>query len=280
MLSQIVTVAAKPTWVDLLNSWLAEASTFALGKLLPVLLILAAGIIVIRLVTTMVEKLLRKSKLEKAAFTLIKAVLRVFLYGLLLLIIASKLGIDVTGIVALASVLTLAISLSVQNALTNLISGFTLLYTKPFSSGDYVEVAGQAGSVAEIGLTYTKLTTPDNKYVYIPNSAVTSAEIVNYSVLGQRRVDLEITASYDSPIETVLEALKEAATIPGIQEEQGVFVALLGYEDSAIRYVVRVWTTVEAYWDVKFEINQRIKKVFDEKGVVMTYPHLNVHLDK
>ena len=279
MLTQVIS-ASEPTWVMVVNSWLAEVSTFAIGKLLPVLLILVAGLILIRLVMSVVEKLLSRSKLEKAAHSLIKTVIRTAMYILLGLMLASKLGIDVTGVVALASVLTLAVSLSVQNTLTNVISGFTLLYTKPFSSGDYVEVAGQAGSVAEIGLTYTKLTTPDNKYVYIPNSAVTSAEIVNYSVLGQRRVDLEITASYDSPIETVLGALKEAATVPGILEEQGVFVALLGYEDSAIRYTVRVWATVEEFWNVKFLINQRIKKIFDEKGVEMTYPHLNVHLDK
>ena len=280
MLTQTVTVAAQPTWVDLVNSWLAEASTFALGKLVPVLLILVAGLIIIRLVMTMLEKLLRRSKLEKAAYSLIKTVARSLMYILLALMLASKLGIDVTGVVALASVLTLAISLSVQNTLTNVISGFTLLYTKPFSSGDYVEVAGQSGSVAEIGLTYTKLTTPDNKYVYIPNSAVTSAEIVNYTVLGSRRMDLEVTASYNSPVALVMEALKEAATVPGILEEKGVFVALLAYEDSAIRYTVRTWATVEDFWNVKFEINRRIKEVFDAKGIEMTYPHLNVHLDK
>ena len=194
--------------------------------------------------------------------------------------VAASLGIDVTGIIALASVLTLAISLAVQNALTNVISGFTLLYTKPFSSGDYVEVAGQSGSVSEIGLTYTKLATPDNKYVFIPNGAVTSAQIVNYTVLGSRRIDIRVSVGYDNAIDDVLAALKEAGDLPAILPEKGVFAALESYGDSAMTYVLRVWTATDDFWPTQYEINRRIKQVFEKKGISMTYPHLNVHLDK
>ena len=204
--------------------------------------------------------------------------IRVVLYGLLALISASKLGIDVSGIVALASVLTLAVSLSVQNALTNLISGFTLLYTKPFSSGDYVEIAGQSGSVLEIGLTYTKLATPDNKSVSIPNSAVTSAEIVNYTVLGTRRVSIEIAVSYDAPTELVLEALREAGNVPTILEETPPFAAMSSYGESTIKYVLHVWSTAADYWTTLFAVNEKIRVIFKEKGIAMTYPNLNVYL--
>ena len=259
---------------------LSALGTFLLASVLPVLVIYVVGAFLISLILKLVNKALEKSKLEKAAHSLIKTVVKVVFYGLLLLIIASKLGIDVTGIVALASVLTLAISLSVQNALTNLVSGFTLLYTKPFSSGDYVEVAGQSGSVKEIGLTYTKLTTPDNKIICIPNSAVTSAQIVNYTVLGKRRVDVAISASYDSPIQLVLETLKEAGNVPTILESEPIFAAVNSYGESSINYVLRVWSTADDYWTTLFAINENIKKLFDEKGVTMTYPHLNIHLDK
>ncbi len=259
---------------------LSALGTFLLTSVLPVLIIYVVGAFLISLILKLVNKALEKSNLEKAAYSLIKTVVKVVLYGLLLLIIASKLGIDVTGIVALASVLTLAISLSVQNALTNLVSGFTLLYTKPFSSGDYVEVAGQSGSVNEIGLTYTKLTTPDNKIVCIPNSAVTSAQIVNYTVLGKRRVDVTVSASYDSPIQLVLETLTEAGKVSTILESEPVFAAVNSYGESSINYVLRVWSTADDYWTTLFAINENIKKLFDEKGVTMTYPHLNIHLDK
>lgn len=260
--------------------WIAGIGSFLTASVLPATIIFAIGVLLIRMVISLVTKFLEKAKLEKVAHNLIKTVIRVVLYGLLALIVASKLGIDVTGIVALASVLTLAVSLSVQNALTNLISGFTLLYTKPFSSGDYVEVAGQSGSVQEIGLTYTKLITPDNKVVSIPNSAVTSAQIVNYTVLGKRRVDVAISASYDTPIQLVLETLQEAGKVPTILESEPIFAAVDSYGESAINYLLRVWSTADDYWTTLFSVNENVKKLFDEKGVAMTYPHLNIHLDK
>ena len=267
--------------VNILNGWLKNLGDYTLHSVLPALFLFVVGAAIIRAVMVLVKKILEKSNLEKAAHSLIKTAVRTALYILLALIIASSLGIDVTGIIALASVLTLAISLSVQNALTNVISGFTLLYTKPFSSGDYVEVAGQSGSVQEIGLTYTKLTTADNKLVSIPNSAVTAAQIVNYTATGTRRIDIAITASYDSPIDGVLTALRQAAAeIPTILPEKEPFAAVKNYGDSAIEYVLQVWSTADNYWSTLFAVNQNIKVKFDEAGLEMTYPHLNVHLDK
>ena len=263
-----------------ISLWLSGIGTFLLASVLPAAILLAIGVLVIRMVISIVNQLLEKSKLEKAAHSLIKTVIRVVLWLLLSLMVADKLGIDVTGVVALASVLTLAVSLSVQNALTNLISGFTLLYTKPFSSGDYVEIAGQSGSVQEIGLTYTKLSTPDNKIVSIPNSAVTSAEIVNYTVSGTRRVSTTVAVSYDAPTELVLEALLEAGDVPTRLEEKPPFAAMSSYGDHAINYVLHVWSTADDYWTTQFAVNEKIRKVFEAKGISMTYPHLNVHLDK
>lgn len=258
----------------------AAVGRLALGTVLPVVVILVVGILAIRLLMKVVSVALEKTRLEKTAYGLIKSVLRTVLYALLALIAASRLGIDVTGIVALASVLTLAISLSVQTALTNLIGGFTLLYTKPFVAGDYVEVAGQSGAVKEVGLTYTKLSTADNKIVSIPNSAVVAAEIVNYTVAGTRRVDVEVSAAYTAPVEQVLEALREAGAVEKAFTDPAPFAAVLSYDDSAIRYTLRVWCKGGDYWDVKFAANENVKRVFDAKGIEMTYPHINVHLDK
>lgn len=263
-----------------IQAWLNSLGLYALNRLLPAVIILAIGLVCIHAVLKILRSALKKSKLEKTAHNLIRSVIRIVLTSLLCLIVASFLGIDVTGIVALASVLTLAISLALQDALANLIGGFTLLNTKPFVAGDYVEVAGQGGTVQEVGLAYTKLTTGDNKTISIPNSAVVASEIVNYSTTGTRRVDIEISASYDSPVELVLEALQEAAQVPTRLEEQEVFVAVKEYGDSSIVYILRLWSTAGDYWTTKFAVNKRIKEVFDAKGVQMTYPHLNVHLDK
>ena len=266
--------------MDAFQNFLNSVGSFLLVTVLPLAIILVAGILLIQLAIKLLRKALVKAKLEKVAGNLIVTLIQIILYGLLCLILAAKMGIDVTGIVALASVLTLAVSLAVQTLLTNVISGFTLLYTKPFRAGDYVEVGGQAGSVKSIGLTYTELTTPDNKNIFIPNSAVTAAEIVNYTVLGTRRVEITVTASYDSPIDGVLEALKEAAQVETRLPDKEPFVAVKNYGESAIEYVLHIWSTADDYWTTLFDVNKRIKEVFDAKDLRMTYPHLNIHLDK
>ena len=258
--------------------WADTLATSALGHLLPFALILLIGMFIIRIVRNIIDNALAKSKLEKAAHGLIRSVAVVVMYVLLALIAASALGVDITGIVALASVVTLAISLALQNSLTNLIGGFTLLYTHPFKSGDFVEIAGQSGTVKEIGMAYTQLTTPDNKLVQIPNATVVANEIINYSCTGTRRVDVQVAASYDAPVPKVLAALEKAATIEGILPEKPVFTNVTAYGDHAIHYVVRVWCPTGIYWDVHKAITLRIKDVFEEEGIAMTYQHLNVHI--
>ena len=255
-------------------------STGALHHALPTLALLLVGIVIIRIIIAIVNKMLKKSKLEKAAHGLIRSVIRIVLYLLLGLICASALGIDVTGVVALASVVTLALSLALQDSLTNLIGGFTLLYTRPFASGHYVEIAGQSGTVDEIGMAYTRLVTPDNKIISIPNSSVVAAEIVNYTVTGTRRLAIDIYTGYDAPIEKVLSALKEAADIPEKLEDKGIFAEVMDYGDKGIHYSVRIWTTGDNYWNANFIINRRINAIFAREGLKMAYPQLQVHMDK
>ena len=266
--------------MEFIRKMIAAAGRYAMTQVVPAITVLAVGILVITVIRRIVKKLLKKSKLEKAAHSLINSLVTVLLYLLLALIVASSLGIDVTGVVALASVLTLAVSLAVQNVLANLLGGLTLLSTNPFSAGDYVEIAGQSGTVKEIGLAYTRLTTADNKEVSIPNSAVVSAEIVNYTTTGTRRVEIYVSASYDSPIETVLASLRQAAPLPHVLEEKGITAAVKEDGDSTINYQLYVWVKTADYWPVKFEIQKNLKGIFDENGVEMSYPHINVHMDK
>lgn len=243
-------------------------------------LILVLGIFASRIIMKLLKKALEKSSLEKAAHSLITSLANAAMYILLGLIVASTLGIDVTSIVALASVLTLALSLALQNMVSNIIGGFTILYTQPFHSGNFVEIAGQSGTVQEINMTYTKLSTPDNKIISIPNSAVVAAQIVNYSATETRRVDINVTASYDIPTQKVIDALALAGTVDDVLLDPAPAAVITGYGESAISYSLRVWVRTEQYWDVYFLLNQRVKQIFDEQGVKMTYPHLNVHLDQ
>jgi len=243
-------------------------------------IILVAGIFATRIILKILTKTLEKSKLEKVAHSLITSLTKAAMYILLGLIVASTVGIDVTSIVALASVLTLALSLALQNMVSNIIGGFTLLYTHPFHSGDFVEIAGQSGTVQEINMTYTKLATPDNKVISIPNSAVVAAQIVNYNAEPTRRVEVTVSASYDVPTQKVIDALALAGTVDNALLEPAPVAVITGYGESSINYSLRVWVKTEDYWDVYFLVTQRVKQIFDEQGVEMTYPHLNVHLDK
>ena len=252
-----------------------------LGNIVPSVLMLVAGALVIKAILKLVKKSLARTRLERAAASLIYSLLKVVLLVLLGLMAASKLGIDVTGVVALASVASLALSLALQDSLSNVIGGFLLLSNHPFHTGDFVEIAGQAGTVQTIDITYTKLTTTDNKTISIPNSAVLASQIVNYSTSGTRRVEVTVSASYETPIETVKAALLEAAkldTVINVPAEP--FAAVSGYGESAINYILRVWTTADDYWNTFFALNENVKQEFDRAGVKMTYPHLNVHIDK
>ena len=255
----------------LLDSDVLEKAMFAL-------ILLVIGILAIRIVVVVLKRTLAKTKLEKAAHTLITSLASVVLYVLLGLSVASAIGIDVTGIVALASVLTLSLSLALQNMLANVIGGFTLLYTQPFHSGDYVEIAMQAGTVQEINMSYTVLSTPDNKMISIPNSAVVAAQIVNYSAEKTRRVDVPVTVSQEVPTQKVIDALALAGTLDNVLLEPAPCAVVTGYGEGVILYSLRVWVRTEDYWDVFFAVNQRVKQIFDEQDIAMACSHLNVHL--
>lgn len=249
------------------------------SRILYAVLEIVAGIVLIQLLGTTLRRGLEKSRLEKAAHGLILSVTNIVLYVLLGLIVASCLGVDVTGVVALASVLTLAISLALQNMLANVFGGFTLLSTHPFRSGDYVEIGADAGTVEEITMSYTRLVTPDNKVISIPNSVVAAARIVNYSLRSIRRVEITVSASYSDAPQKVIDALVGTAMENEVLTDPAPFAAVTEYGDSAISYVLRFWVKTENYWDAYFRVNQKVSETFAGEGITMTYPHLNVHLD-
>ena len=263
----------------LVAAWFSGAGSQLLDSAVSTVLTLVVGILLIKAVLRLLRKALEKTRLEKAAYGLILSLTKIGLYLLLGLSLAAGLGIDVTGVVALASVLTLAVSLALQNMLTNVLGGFALLTTHPFHSGDFVDIGDQSGTVTAIDMTYTRLMTPDNKVVCIPNSTVMSATVVNYSAGGIRRAELKISAGYDAPTQKVIDALVLAATVDNALLEPAPFAAVESYGDNAIQYILRFWAKTPEYWDVYFQVNQRVKTVFDEQGIQMTYPHLNVHLD-
>ena len=254
----------------------------ALSTLVSALLTFLVCFIVMQLILNIVGRLLnRTTKVDGTLKGFIHSAVKILLWILTAIIVAGAFGIPTTSLVALISIAGLALSLSVQNILANLFSGLTLLISKPFKAGDYVEAGGKAGIVKTIGLFYTQLNTLDNVVVNIPNSDVTGCIINNYSREPLRRVDRVFSASYDNSTEEVKAAVMDAIARDGrILQDPAPFVRLSEYRDSCIEYTVRVWCKSADYWNVFFDLNENVRECFAARGVEMTYNHLNVHLDK
>ena len=249
------------------------------SALLRVALMALVGLVIIRLLMRIVDRLLDRAKSVVDIRIYIRSAIHVFLWFLLALVVAGSLGADVSSVIAMLSVIGLAVSLALQNTLSNLAGGLMILVTKPFTVGDYIDAEGTAGTVTEIGLAYTKLTTPDSKRISVPNSQMSAAKIVNYTNEAGRRVDLYFSASYDAPTQTVRSAILEAVdAIPAVRRDPEPVVWISAYQDSAVQYVVRAWTSTEDYWDVYNLLMERVRESFARHGVEMTYNHLNVHL--
>lgn len=263
--------------MDVIKEYLGMIS---LERILPAILILVLGVLVVKLMLRVFDRALMKSKLNKTMFSFVKAVMRILLYALVLLIAASCLGIDVTSLIAVLSVVSLAVSLSVQNALTNVVGSISLLATQPFHVGDFVDIGGDSGTVQEITMNYTRLLTTDGRTIYIPNSDAASARICNFSVEGRRRVELCFTAAYGDDIDKVKAAIFRAAQHPKLLSDPEPAVILNAYLDSAIEYKFLGWTAADDFLEVKNFINENVKREFDKANISIPFPQMDVHLAK
>ncbi len=241
--------------------------------------LLIAGIVAVKIVMRILDRFLRKTKIDGSLHRFLETIMRLALYLALLLSVISYLGIDVTSVVALLSVVTLAVSLAVQNVLSNVAGGFMLIGAKPFKKGDYVRVDGEEGTIDEVGTIYTKYHTLDNRSVLVPNSKMSTATIENYSALGERRLELVVGASYTSDPARVMEALKKALLRCEPLEGKEQIVEFQEFGDSAITYHVCLWIPSSRYIRTRYDLRRYVWEEFKAAGVEMTYPHLNVHLD-
>ena len=253
---------------------------FSLSSLISAVITFVICLIVIKILASVAEKLLNKStKLDGTLRGFVLSAIRILLWIVAAIIVANALGINTSSLIALISVAGLALSLSVQNILANLFSGLTLLITKPFAAGDFVEVAGKTGIVKTVGLFYTQLDTLDNVAVSVPNSDVTAACVNNYNREPKRRVDMYFSAAYDEPTEKVKAAILDAISQDSrIYSDPAPFVRLFEYKGSTVSYVVRVWCNNADYWDVYFDLNENVRESFQRNGVAMSYEHVNVHV--
>ena len=250
-----------------------------LEQLLTSLIILAACLVAAKLILTLTRRLAGRSKMDDRVRRYILGGVKAMLYVVVILIVAQSLGIPVTSLIALVSVFGLAVSLAIQDVLSNVAGGMVILFSKPFSIGDYIETTDGEGTVVEISLTHTKLDTYGGQRVMLPNKAVVAGKIINYSARGIRRVDHAVTASYDDATEAVRAAcLRAVARTPHVLEDPAPAAVLTAYKESAVEYHVRFWADIDHFWDAYSFSLEEIRRCFAEVGLTMTYNHLNVHI--
>lgn len=252
-----------------------------LNSVLSAVVLLAVCLFVVKLLLKIADKTMERIELDSSLRTFIRTLVKVVLLFLTVLLVADSLGISVTSLIAVLSVFGLAISLAVQNSLSNVAGGIQLLTAKPFKAGDYVQAGGIEGTVQEVGVVYTRIHTGDNKLIQVPNSQIAGEKIVNYTAEPERRVDLTFSASYDAPVDTVRDAIMAVITAhPMTLITPPPSVRVAKYGDSAIDYSVRAWCATGDYWTVYYDLMEQVKAAFDKAGVEMTYPHVNVHMVK
>lgn len=252
-----------------------------LHALISAALLFLVCFLTVKILMAAINRILGRSKLDAAAKGYIIKAVNFSLWVLVIIMVASKLGVDTASLVAVVSLAGLALSLSLQSILGNIFSGITILGSRPFAAGDYVELAGVVGTVKNVGLFYTTLTMIDNKTVHIPNSQVTDSLITNYTEQGTRRLDLTYGIDYEADPGQVKAAMLEAAEKDGrvLSEPVPPFAGIQEYKDSTVEYVLQVWVSSADYLAVKFYLNEAVAEELAKHGVSMSYPHMRVHIE-
>jgi len=275
----LLTILNEPSTDEVLETAGEIIEHFSWTKLMYTLLLLAACLVVMKVLMALLNRTIARLKVEKSLHTFIKSAIRIVLWFLTIVIVLGYVGIPVTSLVAVLSVVGVAVSLAIQGTLSNLAGGIMILVSKPFKVGDFIEAGDISGTVADIDLVYTKVITPDNKTIFVPNGEVSGAKIINYNSQEERRVDLKFSVSYDAPAEQVKAAIEKViGEHPKTLFTPEPLVRVNAYNDSSIEYVVRVWCATADYWDVYFDLTEQVKAAFDENGIEMTYNHVNVHI--
>lgn len=263
-------------WDSLVNWFITERGWLHIVLAIVVILV---GLLVVKIIMSILRKLINKSKIKGLAGNFILTIIKFVLVFIYLIVILRVLGIDTTSFVALLTVGTLAISLAIQSIISNFASGMILVSNHPFEVGDYVEVSGVGGTVEKITLFSTRIKTPDNKVITIPNSSVAGGNIVNYSTEEKRRVDLNFGVAYGTDVDKVkkvIEGVLDRHEL--VLHDDGYTVRLNEQADSALVFVCRCWAKSGDYWTVYFDLNEQMTKEFEKEGIEIPYNKLDVNV--
>ncbi|MEH6452028.1 MAG: small-conductance mechanosensitive channel MscS [Psychromonas sp.] len=241
-------------------------------------LTLFIGMFVARIISNTFHKVLTKRKLDITVTDFVSHMIRYVIIAFVVIAALSRIGVQTTSFIALIGAAGLAVGLALQGSLSNFASGVLIIVLRPFKAGEYIEAAGVAGSVESVQIFATTLTTIDNKYVVVPNSAIMGGNIVNYSRKATRRIDLVIGVSYNADLaqtKAVLEKVIKANS--HTLKSPDAFVGVAELADSSVNFVVRPWVRSEDYWNARFELMESIKNALDEANIEIPFPQMDVH---
>jgi len=249
------------------------------SRILLAVIVLLVGLRVVRLVSNVVAGRLEKSETDPTLQSFLVSLARVTLQILLVISVASMLGVAMTSFIAVLGAMAFAVGLALQGSLANFAGGTLILLLKPFRVGDYIEAAGFAGTVKEIQVFYTLLDTPDNKRVIVPNANLSNSSTINYNANPVRRIDFVIGVGYEADIDRVKSLLQDIArNHPLVFDDPPPQVVMGEHGDSAIIYYYRMWCKKEDYWTIYFAVMEEVKRTFDREGINIPYPQTDVHL--
>ena len=255
---------------------------FEIGlKALFALLIFLIGTYIAGVVRRQIDKRMRNRGVDAAVSGFVAKIVQITIIGAVLVATLNEIGVETTSLVAVLGAAGLAIGLALKDSLSNFSSGVMIIVLKPFRSGDFIEAAGIVGVVKTIELFSTKLVTPDNKVVILPNSTVYATEITNYSALPTRRVDIVVGISYESDMRAAKSVIMDALKANDfVLNEPEPVVAVSELADSSVNLVVRPWVNTGDYWMARFAVIEDVKRALDDNNITIPFPQMDVHFDK
>ena len=267
---------------EMVNEFIAKALNSCIdlgGRILAALIIFIIGKLIVNWINRLFAKMLEKRKVDASIQSFLKSIVNITLLVLLFLAVIGKLGIELTSFAALLASAGVAIGMALSGNLSNFAGGVIILVFRPYKVGDYIEAStGASGTVTDIQIFHTVLTTPDNRIVFAPNGAMSGAVVTNYSRKDTRRVDFSFGVEYGTDFElaksTIMEVISKDSRI---LKEPAPFIELGALAESSVNITVRVWVNAADYWGVNFDMNKNVYATFNEKGISFPFPQLTVH---
>lgn len=264
---------------DVFLSKVVDLGTILGSKIIGALIVFFVGRWLIRKINRLVVTIMEKRHVEASLFSFIKSLVRITLNFLLAIILVSQLGIETSSFIALFASAGVAIGMALSGTLQNFAGGVMILLFKPFKVGDFIEAQGQSGSVKEIQIFNTIITTPDNKVIIIPNGGLSTGIMKNYSKEPIRRVDWEFGIAYGDDYDKAKSVIERLLKSDGrVFQDPAFFIALTSLGESSVNIVVRAWVKADDYWDVFFSMNEKVYKTFTEENLSIPFPQMDVHV--